>query len=315
MKEPTAASGSTARGRRVRRILIGVAIALVVVAGLVYLGIGAIAASELTLPDRKTPVDDALVSRGIAFEAVSLPARDDGVEIAGWFVPAEDAAEAIVLVHGRNQCRSAEFGGAFLDLAAALHDGGFAVLAIDLRGHGESGEGRFSFGLHERRDVLGAVDWLEGRGFEPGNIGLLGVSLGAASAVGAAADDARIGALVTDSGFADIFPVIEGRWEEESGLPQVFVYSARLMVRLLFGYDVGASRPVDEIGSIPPRPLLMIHCQGDSTVPMAQLEEMRAAAPGALVWIVPGCEHARAYGADPEAYEERVIRFFDENLR
>jgi pimeloyl-ACP methyl ester carboxylesterase len=306
---------SRPRARRWRKVLIRIGLALALVAAALYLGVGAVAAGELTLPDRKSPAEDTPADHGMSFEDVRFPARGEEVQIAAWFIPAQGSSEAVVMVHGRNQCRSAEFGGCFLDLAAALHDAAFAVLMIDLRGHGESGEGRFSFGVQERRDVLGAVDWLEARGFAPHGIGLLGVSLGAASAVGAMADDPEIGALVTDSGFAAIYPLIEEQWQEESGLPQLFLCSTRLMVRLLYGYDVAASRPVDEIGSIPPRPVLLIHCQTDTTVPMSHLEQLSDTAPGAEVWIVPGCEHARAYGADAEAYEERVIEFLAASLR
>ena len=58
---------------------------------------------------------------------------------------------------------------------------------IDLRGHGQSSPARMSFGLKEHRDILGAVDWLKGRGYRPGHIGVLGQSMGGASTLYAVA--------------------------------------------------------------------------------------------------------------------------------
>ena len=145
------------------------------------------------------------------------PAHGDGVEIAGWFIPSGESRRAIVLVHGKDANRTRELDrdlgddvpGEFPDLAAALSGRGFAVLMIDLRGHGQSGPARFGFGRTERLDVLGAVDWLVARGFRPGRIGVLGISMGAATGIGAASEDDRIGALVADSSFAEAAPLLE----------------------------------------------------------------------------------------------------------
>ena len=189
------------------------------------------------------------------------------------------------------------------------------MLMIDLRGYGESSDGRFTFGIRERQDVLGALDYLEERGYLPGKIGVLGLSLGAASAIGAAADQADIGAVVTDSGFSDIRPLVYAQWEEESELPLFFLHATRLMGRFMYGIDVLDARPVDEIGKISPRPLLLIHCQLDSIVPVEHQAQLAAAAPWAETWTVPGCEHTQAYLVDPHTYAERVAEFFHEALK
>ena len=134
------------------------------------------------------------------------------VEIAGWFIPSGRSRRVIVLVHGKDANRTRELDrdlsddvpGEFPDLAVGLSRRGFAVLMIDLRGHGQSGHARFGFGHTERRDVRGAVDWLVARGFCPGRIGVLGISMGAAAGIGAASEDDRIGAFVADSSFAEL---------------------------------------------------------------------------------------------------------------
>jgi fermentation-respiration switch protein FrsA (DUF1100 family) len=158
------------------------------------------------------------------------------------------------------------------------------------------------------------VDWLKGQGFGPGRIGVLAISLGAASSIGATADDTSIGALVIDSGFADIWPLIKKQWRAESGLPDFFLPSTRLMHCVLYGHDIAASRPVDEVGKIAPRPILLIHSTADLLVPITNAEQLKQAAPHAETWWAPDAKHARVYNTHRETYTDKVIAFLDRSM-
>jgi uncharacterized protein len=283
-----------------------------------YLGAGAFIASQLTLPLRQF-YPEAAATLGLPYQDVRFPARGDGLPIAGWYVPRAGATRAIVVVHGKDQSRATEFfdtfpNGRFTEMSAGLQAAGFAVLMIDLRGHGQSGDARFTFGLTERRDVMGAADWLKAQGFKPGSIGALGVSLGAASTVGAAAEDTDIGAIVVDSGFAEWCPVMYANWNSATGLPDALIPPVRLMTRILYGYDVCDARPVTEIGRLAPRPVLLIHTVRDQTIAYSHADQMKAALPSAELWMAGGLEHARNYNADPAAYLAKVTAFFDRGL-
>jgi pimeloyl-ACP methyl ester carboxylesterase len=305
----------TKSGNLARRVLKWIAIVVPVLLVVAYLAVGAVAAETLTRPKRDFSVQENPATFNLAYQDVRFPSRSGDAQIAGWFIPREESKRAIVLVHGKDCSRTSEFYGEFTDFAAALNRGGFSVLMIDLRGHGQSSDAHFSFGLNERRDVEGAVDWLKSQGFQPGSIGVLGVSLGAASSIGATADDPDIGALVEDSGFASICPIIQNQWNNASGLPDVFLPPSLFMVQFRFGYDLCASRPVDEIGRIAPRAVLIIHSTSDALVPIANATQLKAAAPFAETWIVTGPEHARIYNSDPATYNQKVIDFFDRNLK
>jgi pimeloyl-ACP methyl ester carboxylesterase len=313
METITQPATSTQPRSRTRRALARFAVGLAAVLLIAYLGISALAANILTTPRRvlggRTPA-----ALNLAFDDVSFPARGGDVRIAGWFIP-QQSSRAIVLVHGKDSSRADEFQGHFVDLAAALHARGFAVLMIDMRGHGRSGDAHFSFGLDERRDVEGAVDWLKTQGFRPGSIGVLGVSMGAASSIGAVADDPDIGALVEDSSYAAIYPIIQEQWRGASGLPEFFLPSTLLIGQLLFGHDIIAANPVDEVGRIAPRPLLIVHGTADRLIPIAHAEQLKAAAPAAELWVVAGAGHAGSYRADPQAYVAKVVGFFEKSLR
>jgi fermentation-respiration switch protein FrsA (DUF1100 family) len=139
--------------------------------------------------------------------------------------------------------------------------------------------------------------------------------LGASVSIGAVADDPNIGALVEDSGFASWCPIVQLHWSEATGLPDIFLPSTLFAVRMLYGYDICSARPVDEIGRIAPRPVLIIHSTSDVLVPIANAMQLKAAAPHAETWIVTGPEHARSYNTDPPTYNQLVIDFFDRSLK
>ncbi len=275
-------------------------------------------AAEVLTVSRRVSTGDTPQTYGMRYEEVTFPAREDGVEIAAWYIPVDEQAPtqtpAIVLVHGWTASRTVGFNQHFLSMARDLHEAGFAVMMIDLRGHGESEAAHVSFGVYERRDVLAAIDELLQRGHPAGRIGLLGTSMGAASVVGAAAEHPAVGAVVTDSLFADIQPVIEGQWSQTSGLPLFILDTTLGIFEGINGYELTASRPIEEIAQIAPRPLMMIHCQADSHIPLEQFESLKAAAPWAETWLVEECRHADIYEYMPQEYSQKVVGFFEVGL-
>jgi len=329
MSKKDAGSGSDVPSRKNRRIFLWVGMGIVILLGVAYLGIGALAASQLTLPKRIIDLEKNPGTFNLQYEEFTFPARNDGLQIAAWYIPSDEKQKAIVLVHGRDNSRTNGFCDQFVTFANDLHNAGFSVMMIDLRGHGESADSRFHFGMKEYQDVLGAVDWLKARGYQPGSVGVLGYSLGAASVIGAAAEDQDIGAIWIDSSYADVKSVIEGSWVSQSGLPQVFLYSAEGMIRLMYGYDITTSRPIDQIGSIAPRPIFVAHCQQDGMIPISHMDRLLSAAQNTQTWVIANCDqhsqglvlvdeslngHALGYNLQPAEYTQKVIQFFDVSL-
>lgn len=240
-------------------------LATVVVAIAGWFGVGWIAADRLTVPERRLDPAITPATFGAAYQDAIFAAAD-GVELAAWFLPVDGSDAGIVLVHGRNSSRTREFGGRFPELAAILQANGYQVVMLDLRGHGASGEARFTFGRDERLDVGAAIAYLVAQGVPAGQVGVLGVSMGAASAIGAAALDARVGALWVDAGYAEVASIIEAEWPSASGLPAMFWYAARLAHWVRFGFDLAGSRPVDELPLVAPRPIQLVHGTVDRLV-------------------------------------------------
>ena len=138
---------------------------------------------QFRFPDREnaglTPASFKLASEDVSFRSA------DGVELRGWWVPAAEPRGSVVMVHGLNRSRIE-----MIRRVPFVHEAGWNALVFDLRHHGESGGRATTFGAKEKQDVEAAAQLARSR--TPGPVVLWGVSLGAASAMLAAADDPAI---------------------------------------------------------------------------------------------------------------------------
>ena len=100
--------------------------------------------------------------------------------------------------------------------------------------------------------------------FGTNKIAVLGISLGAGAAILAAADDPHISAVIADSPWTDQ----DLQLSRLSFLP-LGTYRVPLpaygiaAVNAFVGADVARARPLEVIGAISPRPVLLIHSAGD----------------------------------------------------
>src|SRR5258705_85953 len=189
-----------------------------------------------------------------------------------------------------------------LDATARWLRRGFAVLPFDVRGMGASPPAPFSLGYFEQRDVLGAVDFLRSGPLpypELGRthaIGGWGISMGAATLLLAAAREPAIQAVVSDSAYAAISPILEREVPKSASLPPLFTPGALLAARALYGMAFYAVRPVEVVANIAPRPIFFLHGDGDDYMPppnMGLLVDAARSAPNAQVqsWLCPGVKH------------------------
>ena len=107
--------------------------------------------------------------------------------------PADERPPVVVVAHGYSADRASMSG-----LARSLAEAGYAVLSIDLRGHG-SNTNRFQGDL--RDDIDAAVDWAQTSPYVDGDqLAVLGHSMGAGAVLDFATLDGRPKAVVPLSG-------------------------------------------------------------------------------------------------------------------
>lgn len=277
-----------------------------------YIGIATLAAWRLTTPRRRTPSLDPATA-GMRCEDTWFSARGEPVTIAAWHLPAPEATRAIIIAHGVGGCRGKEFTVGSHQLLEHLVECGFTVLVLDLRGHGASSPAPMTYGLSERHDVLGAVDWLIKRGYAPGAIGVLGVGMGGVAAIGAAYTEPAIGALVLDSVYADFSSMMRRHFHSYSRLPRVWLPGALLVGRLLTGARLAQLHPAALLQTLGPRPVMIVHARGDGVVPIEDAQALARSGSG-LLWLTGGASHLGSFAADQQAYCQRIEQFFSAAL-
>jgi alpha-beta hydrolase superfamily lysophospholipase len=271
-------------------------------------------------PDEPSSPEDF----GLTFTEVLFPSTD-GLGLHGWFFAAQGvdvpsleeydwatgSKGTIILAHGRFGSKDAD-----LKYVPWLREDGYNCLMFDFRGHGRSEGNYTSFGYHERKDLLGAVDFLTSKNIS--RVGVLGFSLGAVVGITTAAEREEIVAVVADGAFVELRSAL-ARGAEERHLPPWLVGSLGPFILWLAGKRVGGdlqeSDPLRWVDRIAPRALFLIHGAQDrySSVEGVQRLFERAGEPKEL-WVAPGAGHRRVDEIYPDQYRERVLGFFDRYL-
>jgi fermentation-respiration switch protein FrsA (DUF1100 family) len=310
------------RRGKLRTILIRSLLFLGIVGFLYTVIIGFVAtriAYAAPLPVTRTPAKFGLDYRDVTFSS-----RYDHVQLRGWFIPGVlpdgrlTTDRTIIMVHGLHSNRA---DPVVIGVGAALAKHGFAVLALDLRGHGESAPAPLSFGYYEQWDVLGAVDFLHSGQLpypelgHPRIIGGWGDSMGGATMLLASAHEPAIRSIVTDSAFAALVPLID----RTATYPTIFIPSVLAAMQVFSHADYYAVRPMDLVASIAPRPIFFIQGSRDSTVPAGNMPLLAHAASQAAkahvqTWLVPGAEHIQSFHVMGQVYVDRVVSFFKKTL-
>lgn len=297
--------------RRSRRLVVAVVAFISVVLVASYLGASYVVADRFSQPVR-IPVDRPPLVHA-AYEDIAF--TSDGLRLRGWLFPGHSDG-AVIVIHGRGANRT-EWQGRSERIADFLLADGYSVLLFDLRGHGESDGDRFSLGYYERDDVAAAIAFLGQRGFAEQRIALIGISMGAASALGVLTIDPNVGPIVIDSSFTDVAVVLAEDLPSETGMPSALVPGILLVERIAFGVDTAAVRPIDIVRMHPERAFLFIHCDRDETIAVHHGRELRAASANLAseLWIASGCLHPRASDDHPDEYREHVLAFLRTQLR
>jgi fermentation-respiration switch protein FrsA (DUF1100 family) len=263
-------------------------------------------------PKRRSPTATP-AQYGYKFEAISFHSSD-GVKLAGWFVPAahRQSRGVIVLCHGIDAHRQQMLGNARI-----LHEAGFATVLFDFRARGESGGNYCTLGDREVNDVQAAVRWIEARPDLRGvPIGVLGASLGAATAIMAAARTPEIRAIIAESPFSQLDSAVDCNFREQVGAVAPFLsMPTRWAGEMLVGRSARDISPLRAISLVAPRPILIIEDSNDTLFPKQETQALyRAARAGRQIWTVEGAGHVGASYVAPEEYHRRVVAFFGVNL-
>ena len=211
---------------------------------------------------------------------------DDGLQIVADFYAVDGDAPTVICLP--------MFGGlraAYEPLAAALNEAGIQMLALDLRGHGESApavaeqiEGRkLEPFLEMHRDVAAAVDFLGSRGADTSRISLIGGSIGGSVSVDC---------IVRD--------------------PSAF----RSLVLLTPGPDYLDMDTLEHLKSWPGTPCLIFSGSDESSLSEPVAKAMGAGPDETTQYVVlpDGDIHGTQMFGRIDGIEERIARFYEDTL-
>lgn len=298
---------SALRGRRRRGALVHGAVVLFVLAATVSIVAPAVAGTAVP----STEITSTPSALGLEYDSVTLTTAD-GVVLAAWYLPGTNGA-GVVMMHGAGSTRSD-----VLDQAAVLARSGYALVLVDARGHGDSSGTAMDFGWYGDLDVAAGTEYLASRPeLDPDRIGVVGFSMGGEEAIGAAAADPRIRAVVAEGATAR-------RAADKDWFSDVYGWRGRLQEQLEKLQD-GVTDYLTETS--PPTPLRSAVTQSPGTrfllITAGNVDDeghaashIQAAAPERVtVWNVEGADHTGGYHTQPDGWRQQVVEFLDDVLR
>jgi pimeloyl-ACP methyl ester carboxylesterase len=235
---------------------------------------------------------------GMTFEAWELDAPG-GVRLPVWEIAgaADGAPLTVVILHGWGLSRVD-----MLELAARWRARCERVVVYDLRGHGDA-TGTSRLGCGEEQDLLALLDRLG-----DGPFLLVGFSMGGTIAIRAAsAPDAgdRVAGVIVRATYDEIATSLPRRLRKLD-LPARPL--SDLALRLLAVRGV-RPRPARDAAARLACPLLVIHGSADDVAPIADAEELAAAAPDGRLLRIEGATHSDLDEVDRAAQDEAIAAF------
>jgi len=283
-----------------KAILAGVGVLGLVVAGLVLLAASFLADLATKIPPTARPsLNPARI--GLVCEDVELK-TDDGLRLSAWWMPnGKPDRPPVVVLHGLGASKAH-----MIDYILFAQQQGNPTLAIDFRGHGDSDPSLTSIGFYESHDAMAAMKFVRSRG--AGNPVLWGTSMGAVSALLAAARDGSAAGVIADAPFDTYRNTVLHHAKLMYGLSEYpFVAMAFPMIEQRARFridDVDCLRAAGEVRA----PLLVLAAEKDTRMPIPVVRSVydRAAGPKEF-WVIPGEGHEnRGFGED---FRKRISEF------
>ena len=231
----------------------------------------------------------------------------DGLRLAASYYDNNNSDSTILLFHGYRS------DGRF-DFACAVKfyiEMGLNVLVVDQRGNGESEGKLITFGIKERRD---AVTWAEfiNQKYEPKNIFLSGVSMGATTVMMAANLDLpeNVRGIIADCGFTaapDIIKKVARQAFKINADPILPVLN--VMCKIFGKFDLYETTTVKAL-SESDIPIFFIHGKKDGFVPCEMTEiSHKAARAEKYICLVEEADHGISFLVDTDNIQKQIFDF------
>lgn len=271
-----------------------------VVVGLILLAASFLADLATKIPPTARPSLNP-ARMGLVCEEVEIR-TEDGFRLTAWWMPKGKPERApVVILHGLGASKAH-----MIDYILLAQEQGNPTLAIDFRGHGGSDPSLTSIGFYESQDAEAAMDFVRTRG--AGDPVLWGTSMGAVSALLAAARDGSAAGVIADAPFDTYRNTVLHHAKLFYGLsefPLITLAMPMIESRARFRVDeVDCLRAAEQIRA----PVLVLAGEEDVRMPPEMVKTIydRAVGPKEF-WVIPGEGHEnRGFGQE---FREKIAGF------
>lgn len=242
----------------------------------------------------------------------------DNLRISAYEVPVKKPKAVIICLSGIHGPSAT----IFFPHARLFKEHRYATIIFDMRAHGESDGDKIYVGYKEYFDTRAIVEYvLRKKEYENVPIVIMGVSMGASTAINSIGEIPAINGLISlsaysswEENFVDNMALQAPRELAEMELPFV-----KLISYFKFGKESRQIKPINEIQKLGGRPALLMHSREDSQVPFSNFERLMRVAPSQVVTFVrEGDKHFITDHFDDPArdsvYSKTLIDFLKEHF-
>jgi dipeptidyl aminopeptidase/acylaminoacyl peptidase len=236
------------------------------------------------------------------YEEVTFPSTRDIIQ-QGYFFPGENGA-TIIVVPAYSSGRGAE-----PHYANMFQEAGFNVLTLNSRVC--TNRGLLSLGYQEVEDVEAAYTYLSARpDVDSGRVALHGFSSAGATSLIAAARIPQIRSVTAEGGYHD-FAAMLGMNSSLNFFDRLYTLGAASTYRLVTGDDINVLNPLEAIGQLGSRPVLLTYGSEEVSLPGARqmLEHALENGVDAELWVVEGAGHGNYLTIAGDEYVRRIVGF------
>lgn len=279
--------------------IVGLVLILVVIA--LYIGVPTIMAVAAIVPDNGSIAEPPQGFTEITVET------DDHMRLSAWYLESANGA-TIILVHGAGS--GSDSTRAYAQMLQAQ---GFGVLALNMRGYGNS-DGRINrLGWNGTRDIGAGVAYLQGQD-NVGTIGALGLSMGGEILLGAASSYPALQAIAVDGATARAA-------NEYIALPMnqpLYRNFTHHVFSFMVGVLTGDSQPqptlLESIKAAETTAFLFIAAGEDDEEIAFNTFYNEVVPDRSSLWVIPDVGHTGGFSRYPAEYEQQLVSFFQAYL-
>ncbi len=238
---------------------------------------------------------------------------EDGLDLYGTWVPAENPRGTIILAHGYHSCILTDFTFVY----ERYRNAGLNLLLPDQRAHRRSQGRLITFGVKEARDFVNWGHFVNEK-LSQKPIVYSGLSMGAATVMYVAGEDDKpqnTVAFIADCGFTSPAEIISKVFTQATKLPAwPFLWSADLFSRIFAGVSLFEKNSRETLKNNQ-LPIILVHGLADDFVPgnMTQASFDACGGPKELL-LVEGAGHGLSFLRAEKEYEALVMAFLDRVL-